>query len=213
MRILLLNGSPKKVNSKKPLEICVSQKLLNTLEQRFSNGNRIIGLRAISTAFSDFVNNIVNSDVLIIASPLYVDAIPSHLLRLLDETADNIAEKKLNIPVYVIVNCGFFEAEHNKNCLEIFKAFCMRAKLSYAHGLAIGAGGMIGRMPINSFVWNKLSKAIDKLVEDIETHHSGEDIYCTPRFPRFLYIMFGNLGWKHLSKKNGVTLSPKESVY
>jgi NAD(P)H-dependent FMN reductase len=205
MKILLLNGSPKKTGSKKPLEICVSQMLLNTLEQRFSNNNEIIRLRAVRSALSDFVNNIAGSDILIIASPLYVDAIPSHLLRLLDEATDILAEKALNIPVYVIVNCGFFEAEHNRNCLKIFKAFCLRAKLSYAQGLAVGAGGMIGEMPIDSFIWNKLSRAIDKLAENAETCRPGEDIYCIPRVPRFLYILLGNRGWKHIGKKNGVT--------
>jgi multimeric flavodoxin WrbA len=207
MKIVLLNGSPKKLNSEKPLEICVSQTLLDILEQRFSGNNEITKLRALNASATEFADNITISDALVIASPLYSDALPSHLLRLLDEAAGILAEKALNIPVYIIINCGYFESEHNKNSLEIFKAFCRRAGLFYARGLAIGGGGMIGEMPIESFVWKRVSAALDELVQDIELRRSGEDIYRTPRFPRFLYTILANLGWHKIGRKNGVAAS------
>lgn len=69
------------------------------------------------------IAKIQSSDALIFAFPLYIDSIPSHLLReLLVLEQRGFQEKKTK--VYCIINNGFFEGEQNHVAIEQMKLWC-----------------------------------------------------------------------------------------
>lgn len=75
MNIVMINGSPK-VNKNN------SQYFLSELKQLIQNDNKVFTFKVDSISkYPDALNAILNCDRLIIASPLYVDGIPSHLLH------------------------------------------------------------------------------------------------------------------------------------
>lgn len=108
MNIVMINGSPK-VNKNN------SQYFLSELKQLIQNDNKVFTFKVDSTSkYPDALNAILNCDRLIIAFPLYVDGIPSHLLHFLEKCEKFLkTQNKKPIPVYAIVNCGFNEGEHN----------------------------------------------------------------------------------------------------
>lgn len=92
-----------------------------------------------------------NADVLVIAMPVYVDAIPFHVLRFLQEAqkeADN-----WHCKVYVVTNCGFFEGEQCKLLLNQVACWCKRCRLEYGGGLGVGAGEMLGVLRITNLIF------------------------------------------------------------
>lgn len=92
MEIVIINGSPKLGHSTSGL-------LIKNLISKISNGNK-------ETLTEKQFKKVRNSDMLILAFPLYIDSIPSHLLKLLVELEKrNFATK--DIMVYCIVNNGF----------------------------------------------------------------------------------------------------------
>jgi len=78
MKIILINGSPKKGDS-------ASELIINALCQRLSSSSKYVALSAMKVSKAEFIEEIINVDAIVIVFPLYVDGIPSHLLRVLCE--------------------------------------------------------------------------------------------------------------------------------
>lgn len=139
------------------------------------------------------------------AFPLYVDAIPSHLLSRLCEM-ERLGINNKNIHVYAIVNCGFFEGKQNCNALAILKNWCDKVGLVWGTGIGFGGGGALEYMngvPLGKGPKGTLAKAYTGLKNVILSQTSKEDIYTSIGFPRFLYKVGAESGWKQMIKANG----------
>ena len=147
-------------------------------------------------------------DALVLCFPLYIDAVPSHFIPVLQEWEvlfKTMSGKKPK--VYAIVNCGFFEEEHNHIVFEIVKNWCHRAELEWGMGLGIGAGGVFAARPTDisqKRPKKNIGRKMRMLADAILCLDSGDTMYISPNFPKFLYILMGNYGWVHLAKKNGI---------
>src|SRR5659263_462199 len=200
MKIALINGSPKVKNSASEF-ILTSVKSLLPADSVFKEFkfNRPI-LNEID------LEKIADTDVLIFAFPLYVDGIPSHLLHCLDqmETYFNTMEMK-KIKVYALVNCGFYEGHQANIALAMMKNWCSKVKLDWGQGIGIGGGGMLAsfKSPLESQgPMKNLWDAIKVMVDNVSNPHEMDNIYTVPNYPRFLYALGGNMGWKKQIKEN-----------
>ncbi len=103
MKITVINGSPKAVKS--------NSEILGNYLSSLLKENEIKKYYSISFKLNDKIKNeIYNSDVLIFLFPLYVDGIPSNLLKLLVEFEKKKVIKSGN-KIYCIVNNGFYEGK------------------------------------------------------------------------------------------------------
>jgi hypothetical protein len=75
--------------------------------------------------------------------PLYVDGVPSHVLRFLEEMEPFCRENGLKINVYCVANNGFIEGKQNEPLMQVFEHFCTRAGLLWGGGVGIGGGVML----------------------------------------------------------------------
>lgn len=206
MVISTLNGSPKASDSN-------SEMNLSVIEERLDKEN-IIKRHTINKKLlsKDEVREIVLSDVLIIAFPLYIDGIPSHLLEqmIILEKAYQVQEHKKTV-VYVVANNGFYEGDQNEYALQMVENFCLRAGICWGQGIGIGAGEMIGqlckeKMPVNKGPLKSYGKAIESLVSNIKNQTCGEKIYTYPNFPVFLFKLIAHYHqWDGNAKKNGIS--------
>ena len=152
-----------------------------------------------------------DSDIWIIALPLYVDTLPGHLtwwLKQFEMNRNTLSEKK-RIRVYGIVNSGFPEARQNADALHILKFFCRKNALTWRFGIGMGMGEpykQMKDMPLNSYMKRDILHAYQSLRDDLKDEESPEkeNLYTAVRFPRFLYTMMGSVGWVSRARKNGL---------
>ena len=200
IKVGLMNASPKSKES-------VSGYLLKDLKDfirdaEFTdftvNGKELNG---------QMIEDIGKANVLIFSFPLYVDGVPSHLLYCLLQMEQKLRDAKADLTVYAIVNCGFYEGHQSEYALQIIRNWCEKAKITWGQGLGIGAGPMIAgihTLPHGAGPKKNITSALKKLADNINNKKAGENFYTAPNFPRFLYKIAGEFGWRKLIKTNGL---------
>lgn len=202
MKIALINGSPKTKDSN-------SGRAIKELKGFISDASIISEYSFRKTSLTEGeISQLENCDALVFAFPLYVDSVPSHLLRCLIQLEGYFRGiGKSNIKVYTLINCGFYEGEQNKIAMEIMENWCEKAGFTWGQGLCIGAGMMlesIENVPAGHGPKKNLGVALKELGENISKARSAENLCITANFPRFLYKVSGNFGWIQQAKANGL---------
>jgi multimeric flavodoxin WrbA len=204
MKIALINGSPR---SRESASGCILQEVKPLLDK---DNNAIYEFSFKKSNLSrEEIEQLTECDALVFVFPLYVDGVPSHLLSCLVqlETIFESSTKK-EIVVYSLVNCGFYEGKQNTLALEIIENWCAKTGLKWGQGVGIGAGGMllaVKNVPVGHGPKKNLEKALKQLSSNILKCASEENIYITANFPRFLYKLSAEMGWRQAIKANGLT--------
>jgi multimeric flavodoxin WrbA len=112
--------------------------------------------------YGEIFDSFKTIDALVIALPLYVDGVPSHVLKFLVQAEKFCKDNNCHFKLYVISNCGFYEGRQCKNELAIMRSFCNVAGLQWGAGLGIGGGEMLSflRLAIPIFELAKLLIAV-----------------------------------------------------
>lgn len=201
MKTALINGSPKAKGSASGIllkELSTFLSGIEISEHCFRKG----------TLNEEEILEISSCEALVFAFPLYVDGIPSHVLRCLLELEEFFKSKaNRRIKVYALINCGFYEGHQNNIAMEMMENWCSKAGLIWGQGLSIGAGVMLSGMsnvPPGHGPKKNLGKALKVLGENISKGNSGENLCINPNFPRFLYKVSGNYSWIQEAKKSGL---------
>jgi multimeric flavodoxin WrbA len=197
MKITILNGSPKAEKS-------ASGIIIKALQDRLGQGEDITICHVSEQDHSDIMATVAGTDALVFVFPLYVDAVPSHLLRLMDGKLNDISKSAPEATVYAIINNGFYEGEQNHIAVEIIRNFSEKAGLKWGQSICVGAGGIIGACPIGFGPLKNLGKAIDKLADNILNLRTVDDITVGPNFPKFLYLKAAHKEWRKSARKNGM---------
>ena len=202
MKIALINGSPKNMES-------ASGCLLQELKKFLGDDKEIAEYSFRKPQLNEEeMEQVAESNALVFAFPLYVDGIPSHLLSCIMQLESFLSTiKEKDIVVYTLVNCGFFEGHQTALAIEMMKNWCKKAGLRWGQGIGMGAGGMlqsVKNVPAGYGPKKDLGEALSKLVKNISERSSGEDIFIAANFPRFLYKLAAEMGWRKSIKANGL---------
>jgi len=154
-------------------------------------------------------------DLIVFAFPLYVDCLYSQAVKTLELIADHENGKsELGKKSFVaIVNSGFPEAEHNDSALAVCRLFVKQVGYTWAGGLAMGGGGMIGGRPLDELGGmarnqkKALKIAAQSLINGKGIPPEAVVLLSKLGIPKWLYIWMGNRGWKQQAKQN---ISTKE---
>lgn len=154
--------------------------------------------------FDNILKNINNIDTIILSFPLYVDAPPSGVIEFM-EYIDNNNIDISNKNIYTIINCGFWEAKHNKTADLIMENFANKHMANYKGSFLIGAGEIIGKC---NKVW--LYKLVSvsflfkiKRFKSYINNNDGIKLETTirPMWKR-LYVFMANINWKRQMIRN-----------
>jgi hypothetical protein len=135
VNILILNGSPKK-------RLSASRFFSNMLKIM------LLGCNVTEHLIRNNENNTIfecmkTADAVILSVPLYVDSIPSHVLRFLHAAEQFCKNNDCHFKLYVISNSGFVAGHNNETHLDQYKCWCERSGIVYGGGLGIGGGVML----------------------------------------------------------------------
>lgn len=199
MRIALINGSPKVKNS-------ASGMLLVELQSSCIEKAEIAEFEFHSTNIPEnTIEELAKADAWVFAYPLYVDSIPGHLLSCLVQ----LEEARLQNPkirIYGIVNCGFYEGIQAEFALKVLQNWSVRAGFLWGGGIGVGGGGalaMIHKTERGHGPKAPIEKALAVFSDSILKKEVRDDYYVSIGFPRFLYRMGAQIGWRQMIKKNG----------
>ena len=199
MKISIINGSPKAIKS--------NSEILGNYLSSLLKENEIKEYYSISFRLNDEnKNEIYNSDVLIFLFPLYVDGIPSNLLKLLVEF-EKKKVIKYGTKIYCIVNNGFYEGKQNQLAILQIKNWCEKVKARWGQGIGVGAGELLPHLkkyPLGQGPLKNLGKVLDKFSANILTLKSDEDIYINPNWLKSLYFFQGTISWILKGRKNNL---------
>ena len=189
MKILTINASPKRITS-------ASRYYLGLLNmQMLGCETKHIDLNHRSPeVYSEIFSHFNSIDALVIAFPVYVDGVPSHALRFMVEAEKFCKQNGCRFKLYVITNCGFYEARQCQNAINIMRSFCTAAGLEWGAAVGIGTGEMLGfalRVFIPLFVFTKLiiSLPIFLLQGDLMGGLAGYP-WIGALIPMSIYIVF-----------------------
>lgn len=202
INICVINGSPRRKNSNSKY---ITDTLLNFFDNKVNSKTFYVSDILKDTSLFD---EIITYNNILITSPLYADSFPSATLDFLWQFGDFLSTKdNLNINLYGIVNSGFNDGNQNRIAVNILKNFANSSNLNWKAGIGLGSGEMLKGM--ESAPWQKGPKkpvynAFMKLKNSIENDSNIDDdiILATLKFPKRLFIMVANHGWKQQCKKN-----------
>ena len=205
-KALLLIGSPKVKNS-------TSESLGNYLVEGLNKKGWIYEkLNILSTLKNDeeeLIQKVNDTDLLIISFPLYVDSLPSSLIKAIELIGVNRREKKneTNQSLVAIVNSGFPEAFQSDTALRICESFSKKANFKWLGGLAMGCGPTINGRPIEAFggmtkkIVTALDMATEAIINDEIISSEAIEIMANKMFPTWLYTLVASQTWKGQAKR------------
>ena len=198
-RTVLLNGSMRNVNGN-------SARFARILAEKLSGDPEIIDLKLYMSDMEKLVSDLADAETIVLCVPLYVDGLPSQVIRLMETfEASAPAPKK----IYVLANMGLYESSQLRNLFSMVRQWCGKMHFEYCGGLGISAGELLGTLaegiPFRMGPTKKASEGMDRLANAVNHKKNTADIYAEPhRFPRLLYIAIANTNWNRTAKQNGI---------
>ena len=230
MKIALLNGSPRAKN--------VSGFVLADLKSTIGDKSDFAEFNLYKNRLTEEeIKEILSCNAIVIAAPLYIDALPSHVVQALTDIEAISGSSQKNINVFAVINCGFSESVNNLTAIRIVSNWCTKCGFRWMYGLGIGSGerllveknssgnskitlwSIIGFIAVKVFTYepeflekirkNSYRKASDKMASDILQAKSGENIYVRCFFPKtvFLSNLMTNASFFVKLKTNGNKLN------
>ena len=135
MKTVLINCSPKK-------RFCASAYFLS-LQRLFIGGEKVTEKLRTPADCDRILAQLDDAQAVVFGVPLYVDGVPSHVLRFMEKMETYCRDNGLALRVYCIANNGFIEGCQNEPLMQVFEHFCTRAGLDWGGGVGIGGGVML----------------------------------------------------------------------
>ena len=135
MKTVYINCSPKK-------RFCASSYFL-FLQRLFVGGEKVTEKLRTPADYARILDQLRDAQTVVFCVPLYVDGIPSHVLRFMEAMEAFCKENEIHLQVYCIANNGFIEGKQNEPLMQSFEHFCSRAGLNWGGGVGIGGGVML----------------------------------------------------------------------
>ena len=135
MKTVLINCSPRK-------RFCASAYFL-FLQSLFVSGEKVKERLRTPADHAHILEQLRDAQAVVFGLPLYVDGVPSHVLRFMEEMETFCRENGLKLHVYCVANNGFIEGKQNEPLMQVFEHFCTRAGLVWGGGVGIGGGVML----------------------------------------------------------------------
>ena len=154
---------------------------------------------------------LADCQALVFAFPLYVDSLPSHVIRALESLAELFREIAEKPTVYAVVNCGFYEGQQAHIALQVMENWCSQTGFLWGRGLGIGGGGVFSateESPVGQFPKREIGKALAVMGQSVSALESGKTLFVNCDLPRFVYRQAAESQWKKRAQNNGV--SPRD---
>ena len=218
-RATLLVGSPR---TKKSTSASLGNYLFEQLNARGIDTQTIQIYTSLNSSerMKAMLNAIDNSDLIVLAFPLYVDSLPAPVIAALEKIAAHRKENQTPTHFAAVANCGFPGANHNNTALAIVSEFAHQNGFTWLGGLSLGAGeGIVHGVPLNELdgraipIKRALDLAAEALANGNPIPQSARDLIARPIIPGWMYTLNGAFGWRQAAKQYGMERKLKRQPY
>lgn len=219
-RVLLLVGSPKGSGSTSE---ALGTYLLDHLEGEGVETEvaRIIPSLRSEEGRNKLLDAVAGADLLILASPLYADSLPSGVTRLFEIIGAEGKERPgfSGTRFAAVINCGFPEARQCDTAVAICRCFAKEAGMAWMGGLSLGGGESIGGRPLQEAggVARNARKALDlasaALSEGRRVPDEAVSLMAQQTISPWLYTVVGDIGWRRKARKHKAGKRMKDRPY
>ena len=185
MKTVFINCSPKK-------RFCASAYFL-FLQRLFVGGEKVTEKMRTPADHDRILEQLRDAQAVVFGVPLYVDGIPSHVLRFLEKMEAFCRENDLHLRVYCIANNGFIEGKQNEPLMQCFEHFCSRAGLTWSGGVGIGGGVMLNVTRIG-FIVEFVLLLVNMLLSGFQTGNFFPEAVLINFAENMLILLFLNCG-------------------
>jgi len=218
-RAVLLIGSPR---MKKSTSASLGGYLFEQLQARGVETQTIQIYTSLNSPerMNSLFESIDNSDLVVLAFPLYVDSLPAPVTAALEKIAVHRKENPTPIRFATIANSGFPGADHNDTALAIASEFACQNGLTWMGGLALGAGeGIVHGTPLNELdgraipIKASFDLAAEALANGQPIPQPAKELLAKPIIPNWAYTLQGQFGWRMAAKQYGTQNQLKRQPY
>ena len=186
-------------------------KYAKQLAKRLEKEVEFVDLKDWMKDMPGLVKKLEAAPAIVFCIPLYVDGLPSQVIRLMEKFEKEYRGDKKKI--YVLANMGLYESSQLVNLFSAVTQWSRKMGFEYCGGLGVSAGELLGGLmemiPFGRGPIRKTSEGMDLLARAINSESKTYDIYAEPKgFPKWLFIQIANVNWEKKKKKNGI--DPKE---
>ncbi|MGD0160191.1 MAG: NAD(P)H-dependent oxidoreductase [Candidatus Bathyarchaeia archaeon] len=222
--VLLLTASPRCERSNSHV---IGKFLADKLEEKSLVVEEAFATRLVKTCegTEKLLGSVDNADVIILATPLYVDSLPSSTIRVLElihEHRKAVSPTKTQMLV-AVMNSGFPEKEHMDIALKIIRNFAQESNLEWGGGIRVGSGMALNSEPLDEKkgMTRKLTRGLSlasvNLSEGQPMSEEAEDLASALFLPLFLAKsmtrLFGGRGWNKEAKENNAEAKMHDRPY
>ena len=190
--------------------------LVEKLEEKGLVSEEAFTTRLVNTheGTEKLLNSVDNADIIVLATPLYVDSFPSptiKALELIHEHRKAVLPAKSQLLV-TIINSGFPEKEHMDIAIKIIRNFAQASNFTWGGGIRVGLGMALNNEPLNEKkgMTRKLTRGLSLASINLSTGQpmtkEAEELASALFVPLFLAKtmtrLFGKRGWNKLAKEN-----------
>ena len=184
-----------------------SGKLARKLADSLAGEAEILTIQSYMKDLDSLVSALEAAGTIVLCVPLYVDGLPSQVIRLLERFERRCGGGPKR--VYVLANMGLYESCQLRSLFEAVRQWCGRMAFSYCGGLGISAGELVGvlmeHIPFRIGTTRDMAKGMARLAAAVDAGEKLPDLYAQPHaFPRGLYIAIANTNWNKTAKANGL---------
>ncbi len=222
--VLLLIGSPRIERSNSH---AIGKFLVDKLEEKGLVSEEAFATRSVNTreGTEKLLKSVDNADIIVLATPLYVDSFPSPTIKALELIHEH---RKASFPTksqmfVAIINSGFPEKEQMNIALKIIRNFAQASNFKWGGGIRVGWGMALNSEPLNEKkgMTRKLTRGLSLASNDLSTgqpiSEEAEDLASTLFVPLFLAKtmtrLFGNRDWNKLAKENNANAKMYDRPY
>jgi len=151
----------------------------------------------------EFVDEVRAHDLLLITSPVYIDALPALVTKTLEAIASDRSEVEARTPltVAVLLNCGFPESRHTSVARTIGALFAQSVGARWAGALQLGGGSAVNGVPLEeagrmvAHLPPLLDDAAAALANGRAIAPSTQEAFRQQLMPTAVYMAAGDAGW------------------
>jgi multimeric flavodoxin WrbA len=151
----------------------------------------------------EFVQEVRTCDLLLVASPVYIDALPALVTKAFEAIATDRADAAMQSPLSVamLLNCGFPESRHAAVARTIGALFAGQIGARWAGALQLGGGGAVHGQPLEEAgrVVSHIPQLLDDAAASLANGHAIAqqtiESFRQQLMPTALYMAAGDAGW------------------